>query len=205
MASTKGAALPSMIGTSGPSISTSTLSTPRPRKAASRCSAVEQSGPEASPSTVANSVAVTARTSARISRSTAPLPATRWKTNAGVVVGGIERQGNRAARMHADAGNGNLFAQRCLLGTLHRTRLRRPTSKPHVPSQAPVGATFWPSRQRLPAYWKTPPATRKSLSHLKLRPQDGGLPTHVFLPTVTLFCRNSAGNHPRPAGKSSGF
>ena len=76
----EGAALPSMIGTSGPSISTTTLSTLSPRNAASRCSAVEQSGPLASPSTVANSVAVTARTSARISRSVVPSAETRWKT-----------------------------------------------------------------------------------------------------------------------------
>src|SRR6185312_14569664 len=80
MAATKAAALPSMIGTSGPSISMMALSTPRPRSAASRCSAVEQSGPLASPRTVANSVAVTARTSARISRAIEPSPATRWKT-----------------------------------------------------------------------------------------------------------------------------
>ena len=50
-----------MIGTSGPSISTTALSTPRPRSAASTCSAVEtQRAGSSSPSTVANSVAVTA-------------------------------------------------------------------------------------------------------------------------------------------------
>ena len=57
--------------------------------------------------------------------------------DAGVVVGGMQRQGDGAAGMHADAGDGNLVAQRCLLSTLHRTRLRRPTSKPHVPSHSP--------------------------------------------------------------------
>ena len=60
----KGAALPSMIGASGPSISTTALSTPRPESAARTCSAVEISGPDASPSTVAKSVAVTAPKSA---------------------------------------------------------------------------------------------------------------------------------------------
>src|SRR5438105_429206 len=40
-----------MIGASGPSISTTALSTPRPRKAANTCSAVDTSGPDASPST----------------------------------------------------------------------------------------------------------------------------------------------------------
>ena len=58
-----------MIGASGPSISTTVLSTPSPRNAANTCSAVDTSGPEASPRTVANSVAVTERMSARISRS----------------------------------------------------------------------------------------------------------------------------------------
>jgi hypothetical protein len=42
------------------------------RRADSTCSAVEISGPEASPKTVANSVAVTAQMSARISRSRPP-------------------------------------------------------------------------------------------------------------------------------------
>ena len=45
MAATNGAALPSMIGTSGPSISMTALSTPSPESAASTCSAVEHSGP----------------------------------------------------------------------------------------------------------------------------------------------------------------
>src|ERR1039457_3706490 len=54
--------------------------------------------------------------------------------DAGVVVGGMQSQGDGAAGMHADAGNGNVVAQRGLLSTLHRTHLRRPTSKPHVPS-----------------------------------------------------------------------
>src|SRR5258708_1740291 len=58
IAATKGAALPSMIGTSGPSISMTALSTPSPDSAASTCSAVEHNGPSVSPSTVANSVAV---------------------------------------------------------------------------------------------------------------------------------------------------
>jgi hypothetical protein len=79
MAATKAAALPSMIGTSGPSISIKALSTPRPERAASTCSAVEHSGPWASPNTVANSVAVTARTLARTSRSAQPSMPVRMK------------------------------------------------------------------------------------------------------------------------------
>src|SRR5262249_32625960 len=72
MAATNGAALPSMIGASGPSISTKALSTPSPDSAANTCSAVDTSGPDASPSTVANSVAVTAFISAQISQSCRP-------------------------------------------------------------------------------------------------------------------------------------
>ena len=74
IAVTKGAALPSMIGTSGPSTSMVALSTPMPRSAASTCSAVETSGPSASPSTVANSVAITASDVARTSRSPPSMP-----------------------------------------------------------------------------------------------------------------------------------
>ena len=59
IAAMKAAALPSMIGTSGPSISMVALSTPMPRSAASTCSAVETSGPLRSPRTVAKSVAIT--------------------------------------------------------------------------------------------------------------------------------------------------
>src|SRR5512132_2212789 len=61
-----------MMGASGPSISTTALSTPRPASAARTCSAVDTSGPDSSPSTVANSVAVTALMSAGISRSCWP-------------------------------------------------------------------------------------------------------------------------------------
>src|SRR6266487_4535141 len=79
IACTKGAALPSMIGASGPSSSTMALSTPSPHSAAMMCSIVETPGPEASPSTVASSVAVTDRALARISRCRLP-PTQRMKT-----------------------------------------------------------------------------------------------------------------------------
>ena len=97
MAATKAAALPSMIGTSGPSISISALSTPRPDSAARTCSAVEHSGPSASPSTVANSVAVTARTSARTSRSRQPSMPVRRKLMPLIGVGGMDGERDRQA------------------------------------------------------------------------------------------------------------
>src|SRR5664279_1807515 len=146
MASTKGAALPSMIGTSGPSISTTTLSTPSP-------GGVAQDGGKFSGGDRAHVGANFA-----LDRT---VGGHALEHDAGVVGGGIQSEGDGAAGMHADAGDGNLVAQRCLLSTLHRTRLRRPKSKPHVPSQAPAGATFWPSNQRLPAIRKTPPRDRK--------------------------------------------
>ena len=99
-----------MIGTSGPSISTTALSTSSPRSAASRCSAVEHSGPLASPRTVANSVAVTARTSARISRSIEPSAAHALENDAGIVVGRIQGERDGQTGMDADAGDGNLVA-----------------------------------------------------------------------------------------------
>src|SRR6185437_8908850 len=40
------------------------------------------------------------------------------------------------------------------------------------------------------------PKDRKSLLCLKLRPLAGPSPTHVFLPTVTLFCRICVANGP---------
>ena len=76
---TKAAALPSMIGASGPSISTMQLSTPRPHSADMMCSTVETNTPDPSPSTVASSVAVTARAVARSSRSGSPLMPQRTK------------------------------------------------------------------------------------------------------------------------------
>ena len=95
-----------MIGTSGPSISMMALSTPSPCSAASTCSAVEHSGPSASPSTVANSVAVTARTSARTSRSGPAVVAEAHEDDAGVRLGGKHSQGGWRAGMDADAADG---------------------------------------------------------------------------------------------------
>ena len=40
--------------------------------------------------------------------------------NAAVIVSRMERKRNRKAGMNADAGNGNLMAERCLLSALHR-------------------------------------------------------------------------------------
>ena len=109
------------------------------------------------------------------------------ENDAGVVVGGIQRERDGAAGMHADAGDGNLVAQRCLLSTLHRTRYRRPASKPRVPSQAPAGATFWPSNRRPRTIRKSPLRTEKSLSRREFRLIPRRSPTHVFLPSVTHF------------------
>ena len=81
--------------------------------AARTCSAVEHSGPFASPSTVANSVAVTARTSARTSRSHRRCIGA-LKNNAGIGIGRMQGQCDRRAGMNADAGNRNLIAQRGL-------------------------------------------------------------------------------------------
>src|SRR5690606_4994613 len=58
-AATKRAALPSMIGISGPSISTTALSRPRAAKAASTCSTVDTLAPSLLASTVQRRVSVT--------------------------------------------------------------------------------------------------------------------------------------------------
>ena len=79
---TNGAALPSMIGTSGPSSSTIALSTAAPAKAAIRCSTVPTIVPPPSDSIVqrveSTAFSHTARISAPVSvrRKTIPVPAT---------------------------------------------------------------------------------------------------------------------------------
>ena len=119
MASTNGSALPSMIGTSGPSISIIALSMPSPASAASTCSAVEQSGPAASPRTVWNSVAVTARKFARTSRSGSPPDAAAHKHDARIGLRGKNGQCCRQAGMHADPADRGLVAKRRLFSGFH--------------------------------------------------------------------------------------
>ena len=177
-----------MIGTSGPSISTTTLSTLSPRNVASRCSAVEQSGPEASPSTVANSVAVTARTSARISRSIEPSADTRWKTmpassSAGFIVSvtGIP-EWTPTPEMA-------IWSRRvvCLAPFIDLVSASSQASRA-VPSQAPTEPYFGLQIGTPEGTGGNPQGLKKSLS--PLRPYRRLSPTHAFLPTVTLFCRN---------------
>ena len=147
----------------------------------------------ASPSTVANSVAVTARTSARISRSIEPSAANALENDAGVVVGGMQREGDGKAGMHADAGDGNLVAQRCLLSALHLPVSAGPqASRASHPQLLPGHILAFRSATACRS-GRHPPETEKSLSPLKLRPYVRPAPTHVFLPTVTLFCRNFPG------------
>ncbi len=111
-----------MIGTSGPSTSTTTLSTPRPNSAASTCSVVDTAGPWRSPSTVANSVAVTERKFAHkfaiflASYSGPP------KHHAGVGFGRMKCDGYGGAGMHAYPGNGHLLTQGRLPPGLHAPR-----------------------------------------------------------------------------------
>jgi len=113
IASMKGFALPSMIGVSGPSISTRALSTPSAAKADIRCSMVETVAPALLAMTVQRRVSATVlqRAAMTLSRSvisvrtkTMPLP-----TGAGCSV-----------RMHADAADGqNLFERVLVDGFQH--------------------------------------------------------------------------------------
>src|SRR5579885_3903301 len=191
MASTKGAALPSMIGTSGPSISTTTLSTLSPRSAASRCSAVEHSGPLASPRTVANSVAVTARTSARISRSMEPSAATRWKTIPASSSAGCSVRVTGRPEWTPMPERAVWSRSVVCLAPFINPFPRAYPSAAAVPFNKPqpghISAFNSATTNEL---WTAAPKEGKSLTRLKLRPRPGAPPTHHFLPTVTLFCRN---------------
>src|SRR6185437_14852236 len=95
--------------------------------------------------------------------------------------------------MHANARNGNLVAQRCLLGTLHLTHLRRLASRASHPKPY-EGPHFSLQVSSCLRSGRRPQGFKKSLLRLKLRPLAGPSPTHVFLPTVTLFCRIYAAN-----------
>ena len=183
-----------MIGTSGPSISTTTLSTPSPRSAASRCSAVEQSGPVASPSTVANSVAVTARTSARISRSIEPSAATRWKTmpvssSAGcnVSVTGLPEC---TPTPETATWSRNVVCLAPFIEPVYAGSQASRASHPR-PRRSHILAFKATARPNPEGY---PQGPKSPFQRLKLRPYPRLSPTHVFLPTVTLFCRNCRAN-----------
>ncbi len=121
IASTKGAALPSMIGTSGPSISTRTLSTPRPARAARRCSMVATEPVAVSPMMVQSSVALTASCRASMSRSRPPSRPVRRKVDAGVDIGRMEDDPDGGARVDADARQFRAVAQGRLLLTSHHS------------------------------------------------------------------------------------
>ena len=103
-----------MIGTSAPSTSTIALSTPRPCNAASTCSVVDTAGPLRSPSTVANSVAVTAAVIGLEFAILAIRCGGAQKKNASVGFGGMNCQGNGRTGMDADPRHGRLISQGCL-------------------------------------------------------------------------------------------
>ena len=179
-----------MIGTSGPSISTTTLSTLSPRSAASRCSAVEHSGPLASPSTVANSVAVTARTSARISRSIEPSAATRWNTIPASSSAGCKVSVTGRPEWTPMPARAVWSRSVVCLAPFINPFPRACTQAARPPTRAPAGPHFGLQLSDYPKLRKAAPRDRKSLSRLQLRPRPPSSPTHHFLPTVTLFCRN---------------
>ncbi|MNL51256.1 hypothetical protein D3C87_1743390 [compost metagenome] len=91
MAATKSVALPSMIGISGPSISTSTLSRPRPEQADIRCSMVDTDAELRSPMTVQSSVALTFVCLAWISWGGMPSMPVRRKTTPELALEGFRQ------------------------------------------------------------------------------------------------------------------
>ena len=125
MASTKAAALPSMIGTSGPSISIDDVVDVEPAQSgqqmlggrAERPGGVAEHGGKFGGGDGAHVGADFARERA--------VGGDALEHDAGVVVGRMQRQCNGQAGMDTDAGNGDLFAQRCLLGALHQSRCPR--------------------------------------------------------------------------------
>ncbi len=99
-----------MIGTSGPSISTTTLSTWSPRSAASRCSAVEQSGPEA---VAQHGGKFGGGDSAHVGADFAldrTVGGHAPENDAFVVAGRIQGERDGKSGMDANAGDGNLVA-----------------------------------------------------------------------------------------------
>ena len=107
MAATNSAALPSMIGISGPSISTSTLSRPRPAQADIRCSMVATEAEAPSPMTVHSSVALTLVCLAWMSCEGASSRPWRRKTIPELGAGGLEADRCGSSGMDADAGQGH--------------------------------------------------------------------------------------------------
>ena len=91
MARTNATALPSMIGISGPSISTSTLSRPRPAQADIRCSIVETEAGPRSPITVQSSVALTLVCLAWMSWGGMPSMPVRRKTTPELALEGLRQ------------------------------------------------------------------------------------------------------------------
>ena len=177
-----------MIGASGPSISTMQLSTPRPHSADMTCSTVETKTPEPSPRTVASSVAVTARAVARSSRSGSPLMPQRTNNDAGIGVGGIERESDGKAGMNADAGDRGAFAKRGLLARFHCSsprplpsatwRLVRNRHRPQI--RNPFSPHFGKERDLRAA-----PGEDGSQCETNLNRASPQTPIHAFLPTVT--------------------
>ena len=122
-----------MIGTSAPSISTRTLSTPRPRNAASRCSAVEHSGPDG---IAEHGGEFGGGDGAHVGPDFAFGTIGgrgAQKGDAAVGISGMQREGRGKSGMNADAEHGDVVAQRRLLGALHHPL-------PHCPrARGPCG------------------------------------------------------------------
>ena len=142
MASTKAAALPSMIGTSGPSISIDDVVDVEPAQRgqqmlggrAERAGGVAEHGGKFGGGDGAHVGADFALDRA--------VGGDALEHDTGVVVGRMQGERDGTAGMNADAGDGNMVAQRCLLSALHSTRSRKPDSEPCGPHPSPNGATI---------------------------------------------------------------
>ena len=115
MRNTKGAALPSMIGSSPPSTSTYRLSIPQPLRAANRCSTVAIVAPLPSPSVVHIRSSTTFSTWAAIS---SPLPPASVRRNTIPVLAGQKCHRHLGAGMQPRAAATNLALQ-TLLGRIN--------------------------------------------------------------------------------------